>query len=109
MLVEVNEVCVSFVDALAAHVTELVVFCATLQPVFRAAAQLTEDGLVTGLAPGLVAVGPTSERAATLRLQMAAPIVLAMQSAHAIRKPVQVRLHGMNELWCLLCGSEHLM
>ena len=95
MLVEVNEVCVSFVDALAAHVTELVVFCATLQPVFRAAAQLTEDGLVTALALGLVGAGPTSEHAATLRLRMAANVVLAMQSAHATRKPVQVRLVGM--------------
>lgn len=55
----------------------------------------TEDGLVTALAPGLVAAGLTSERAATLRLRMAANIVLAMRSAHAIRKPVQVRLVGL--------------
>ena len=92
MLVEVNKLCVSFVDAFTALVTELVVFCATLQPVFRAAAQWTEDGLATALALGLVAAGLTSEHAAPLRLRMAAKIVLAMQSAHAIRKPVQVRM-----------------
>ncbi len=58
----------------------------------------TEDGHVTALAPGLVAAGPTSEHAATLRLRMAASIVLAMQSAHATRKPVQVCHVGVNEL-----------
>ena len=73
----------------------LPMFGATLQPVFRAAAEWTEDGLVTARALGLVAAGLTSEHAATLRLRMAASIVLAMQSAHATRKPVQVRLDGM--------------
>ena len=69
--------------------------CVGLQPVLLGAAHWTEDGLATALAPGLVAAGPTSEHAATLRLRMAASIVLAMQSAHATRKPVQVRLVGM--------------
>ena len=55
----------------------------------------TEDGLGTAVAPGLVAAGLTSEHAATLRLRMAANIVLAMQSAHATRKPVQVRVVGI--------------
>ena len=66
-----------------------------LQAALRATVHWTEDGLATALAPGLVAVGPTSEHVATLRLRMAASIVLAMQSAHATRKPVQVRLVGM--------------
>jgi len=98
LFVEVNELCVSFVDAFTARVTELVVFCATLQLVFRAAAQWTEDGLGTALALGLVVAGLTSEHAVTLRLRMVAKIVLAMQSGHATRKPVQVRLVGVNEL-----------
>ena len=72
--------------------------CVGLQPVLLGAARWTEDGLVTALALGLVAVGLTSEHAATLRLRMAANFVLAMQSAHAIRKPVQVRLVGVDEL-----------
>ena len=71
------------------------VFCVGLQPVLLGAAHWTEDGLATALAPGLVAAGPTSEHAATLRLRMAAKIVLAMQSAHATRTPVQVRVVGM--------------
>ena len=72
--------------------------CTVLQAALRATVHWTEDGLATALAPGLVAVGPTSEHAATLCLRMAASIVLAMQSAHAIRKPVQVRHVGVNEL-----------
>ena len=66
-----------------------------LQAALRATVHWTEAGLVTALALGLVAAGLTSEHAATLRLRMAANIVLAMQSAHATRKPVQVRLVGM--------------
>ena len=67
-----------------------------LQAALRATVHWTEDGLTTALAPGLVAAGPTSEHAATLRLRMAASIVLAMQSTHATRKPVQVRRVGMS-------------
>ena len=69
-----------------------------LQAALRATVHWTEDGLATALAPGLVGAGPTSEHAATLRLRMAANIVLAMQSAHATHKPVQVRHVGVDEL-----------
>ena len=62
-----------------------------LQMALQAIVHRTEDGLVTARALGLVAAGLTSEHAATLRLRMAASIAMAMQSAHAIRKPVQVR------------------
>ena len=72
--------------------------CAGLQPVLLRTAHWTGDGLVTALALGLVAAGLTTEHAATLRLRMAAKIVLAMQSGHATCKPVQVRLVGVKEL-----------
>ena len=72
-----------------------------LQPVLLGTAQWTEDGLVTARALGLVAAGLTSEHAATLRLRMAASIAMAMQSAHAIRKPVQVCLDDVMSVWWL--------
>jgi len=50
-----------------------------LQAALRATVHWTEDGLGTALALGLVAAGLTNEHAATLRLRMAAKIVLAMQ------------------------------
>jgi len=69
-----------------------------LQTASQAAAQWTEDGLASAFALELVVVALIPEYAATLRLQMAAKIVLAMQSAHATHKPVQVRLVCVKEL-----------
>ena len=69
-----------------------------MQTALRATTQWTGDGLASALALELVVAGLIPEHAATPRLQMVAKIVLAMQSAHATHKPVQVRLVCVKEL-----------
>ena len=52
----------------------------------------TADGLVSARAQKVVVAEPRPERAATLRLQMVARIVLVTGRRCATRKAVQVRL-----------------
>ena len=61
----------------------------------QARVHLMGDGLGLAHALQLAVAVLSTEFAAILRLRMAANVVLAMQSAHATRKPVQVRLVGM--------------